>query len=209
NKVWTGKKNPRWKNKVQVHCSHCGKEKYVHPCEAIYKNYFCDKECKGKWQTANWQGKDAPQWNPDKIVVECNYCGKPKTIWPAQIKRKQHFCDVHCMGKWNSENITGELCSSWKGGITDEREKERKTPEYKEWRFMVYGRDNYTCQMCSERGVYLHAHHIRKFAEYPMLRLAVFNGITLCRKCHGEIFGHEEEYVDRFDALVKEKEAIA
>lgn len=80
--------------------------------------------------------------------------------------------------------------------------------EYKEWRLMVFGRDNFACQMCLERGVYLHAHHIRKFAGYPMLRFAVFNGITLCRGCHKKVNGHEEEYLEYFENLLKKKDPL-
>ena len=39
------------------------------------------------------------------------------------------------------------------------------TKEYKEWRKAVFERDNYTCQDCGEKGVYLEAHHIKSWAE--------------------------------------------
>ena len=77
----------------------------------------------------------------------------------------------------------------WKGGITPENRLERAKPSYAEWRLMVFGRDNFTCQDCGRKGIYLHAHHIMEFAKHTKLRLDVENGITLCKDCHMKLHG--------------------
>ena len=59
-----------------------------------------------------------------------------------------------------------------------------KTQEYKEWIKKVFTRDNFTCQKCKIRGVYLEAHHIKSYTHYPKLRFKLNNGITLCKDCH-------------------------
>jgi 5-methylcytosine-specific restriction endonuclease McrA len=55
----------------------------------------------------------------------------------------------------------------------------RDSIEYKRWRMKVFLRDNFTCQFCWKRGIYLEAHHIKDFKKYPKLRFKVENGITL------------------------------
>lgn len=51
----------------------------------------------------------------------------------------------------------------------------------------VFKRDDYTCQLCGERGVVLNAHHIEKWADSPSLRFEISNAVTLCRRCHIDI----------------------
>lgn len=83
-----------------------------------------------------------------------------------------------------SEAQKGCKSSSWKGGITSGNARIRQGIEYKIWRNAVFARDNWICQKCGKRGGKLVPHHIKSFAEYPELRLAIDNGETLCFKCH-------------------------
>lgn len=71
---------------------------------------------------------------------------------------------------------------NWQGGKTIES---RVGIKYQKWRIKVLKRDNQTCQKCKKRK-YLHVHHIGSFIDYPELRFAIDNGVTLCRKCHIE-----------------------
>lgn len=54
----------------------------------------------------------------------------------------------------------------------------------KAWRKSVFERDNYTCQICQERGKKLQADHIKPFKYFPELRWILSNGRTLCEECH-------------------------
>jgi hypothetical protein len=70
----------------------------------------------------------------------------------------------------------------WVGGpsVTGQRPKELVHV----WRTAVFQRDDYTCQMCGQRGGRLQADHIKPYATYPDLRWDVSNGRTLCVPCH-------------------------
>jgi len=89
--------------------------------------------------------------------------------------------------KWIKRiDIVKEKNGNWKGGITTINEKLRKAEEYIIWRWLIFERDNYTCQECGNKGCYISAHHIKPFATNPKLRLVMSNGVTLCRKCHSK-----------------------
>ena len=122
-------------------------------------------------------GKKKPEWVKEKI--RNTLLGRPL---PETTKLKM-------MGRipWNKDKpfyaIRGEKHWAW----DKERKKRhalRGRIEYKQWRKIVFERDNYRCQMCWKRGGYLQADHIKPFAFFPKLRLDVNNGRTLCKKCH-------------------------
>ena len=106
----------------------------------------------------------------------------------------------HCLGHTPSEetrkklreSIKGKNHWNWKGGITP---RSLNSIEHKQWRKAVFERDNYTCQMCGDdSGGNLQAHHIFEFAKYKVLRFEVYNGQTLCKKCHRSISGKELQH---------------
>ena len=82
----------------------------------------------------------------------------------------------------------------------------RTSLEYKVWKEKVFKRDEYTCQYpkCGSKEK-IQAHHIKKFSEHKHIKTAVFNGITLCKKCHEKIYGKEDLYAPIFFGIIKEK----
>lgn len=88
--------------------------------------------------------------------------------------------------KNQSEKFKGNKSHLWKGGVTPINKKARGGIQIRLWREAVFSRDNYTCQKYGIKGCYLHAHHINNFSEFPELRFAIDNGITLSRKAHTE-----------------------
>ena len=97
-----------------------------------------------------------------------------------------------------------EKNAAWKGGISAESERIRGGIEFRLWREAVFARDNWTCQKYGIRGCKLVAHHIKNFADYPELRFAIDNGITLSEKAHNEFHkkygkkNNNEEQLKRF-----------
>ena len=83
--------------------------------------------------------------------------------------------------------LRGPRAHSWRGGRTPKNKLIRNSKLFAIWRETIFQRDDYTCQICGERGGYLHAHHIRSFAEFEDLRFDISNGVTLCSQCHSEV----------------------
>ena len=87
----------------------------------------------------------------------------------------------------------------WKGGITPLKRQIRVLFEYKQWRKIIFERDNWICQECKQRGGKLNVDHYPKsftqiFYENNINSLDdamncqelwnINNGRTLCEKCH-------------------------
>ncbi len=88
-------------------------------------------------------------------------------------------------------------------------DRDYKEPRYHKWRIRVLKRDKYACAWCNKKPPgrsktqNLHAHHIKKWADYPTLRYELSNGVTLCNACHKKVNGHEEEYENLFKSIIE------
>jgi hypothetical protein len=60
----------------------------------------------------------------------------------------------------------------------------RNDPLVRKWRKDVLERDKHTCVACGEKGK--HAHHQIHWADSPVDRIKIENGITLCVECHAK-----------------------
>lgn len=83
-----------------------------------------------------------------------------------------------------SSSLQGIALDDWDGFKETTNQLIRKSVPYQQWRKSVFERDDYTCQLCGIKGTYLHADHIKRFADYPELRLTLSNGRALCVACH-------------------------
>ena len=121
------------------------------------------------------KGKHHSEETRKKISESCK--GRKHTEEAKKKMSKNH----------NRETIRrGEKGPNWRGGITPENERIRKSIEVRLWHEAVFARDNWTCQECGQRGGKLQAHHIKPFAKFPELRFAIDNGLTLCKVCHSK-----------------------
>jgi hypothetical protein len=86
----------------------------------------------------------------------------------------------------------------------------RETHKYREWRFKVFSRDNFTCVLCRMKGGYIEAdHHPKRFIDIindwkirtidQSLKCKelwnINNGRTLCLKCHKKI--HSIKFINQ------------
>lgn len=109
---------------------------------------------------------------------------------PATIKKIKE--------EWSKRR--GVEVHSWKGGVTKVHRIVRAMFEYSEWRSKILKRDDFTCQLCNERGGRLNVDHIVPFSfilEVEHIKNMdgarnceflwdIENGRTLCEKCHKE-----------------------
>ena len=137
------------------------------------------KSCSKKGRLNNMFGKHHTQETKDKMSFNkagekqyCIKCGKLK-------KRRDYKLCFQCY----ISNLFGKNNPNWKGGIQSKL-RPRLTKKYKQWRKSVFKRDNYTCQLCGQKGGKLEVHHIKSWIKYSKLRYIILNGLTLCYKCH-------------------------
>lgn len=195
NKPWLGKRRSG-KTKEKIGASLAGRKQ---DADAIEKRRMSlkqrhvknKKEKPGYWIEAN-----NPHWKGG--LPYCIDCGAELSVYDAKRcyscywkslkgRKLSREAKRKAIATLEANRRRGEDHPSWKGGITSENRKIRKSSEYKEWRRQVFERDSYTCRHCQVRGGYLHPHHIKSFAEYPELRFEVDNGITLCKECHRKV----------------------
>lgn len=94
----------------------------------------------------------------------------------------------------------GALNHNYINGSSDARNLLRR--ELRQWSQDILMRDEFTCVMCHCIGGRLNAHHIKRFADYPELRLSINNGVTLCEHCHKSVMKKEQEYEKLFQDLL-------
>ena len=166
-----------WKARSNKVCNKCYR-KILSKLNAKYDiDYVRERLRKADWTLVSTEYKSAST----KMHALCENGHKTEF-------RFEHFLRGDRCRKCFTENNKGENHHNWKGGITSESEKVRKSPEYKKWREQVYKKDGYTCQKCGSKRSDLCAHHIRNFSHYEDLRFDIGNGITLCEKCHSPNF---------------------
>jgi len=144
-----------------------------------------------------------PAWNRGKPAPWVNW----KILFKPEIRKialeKAMISNIGRPSPLRGKNCDwskGEKNVNWKGGISSKNRKIRRLYIWKEWREKVFKRDDYTCQICGERGKELHPNHIKKFADFPDIRFVTNNGITLCSICHTTLINqHEEEWQSYFN----------
>ena len=133
----------------------------------------CNKEIYEAWPHYSFDN------NTKHLCVDCAFI-------EGKISEKEY---LECVGIHSNgfyvEVVDGNI-SIFHGKKVKSNKQGRHNARYEAWRKSVFERDNYTCQICSQRGGELNAHHIQTYAKFKKLRYVLDNGITLCKKCHRE-----------------------
>jgi len=152
-------------------CEQCGSEFTAEDGHDLESRKYCSQECTHR---AYRGGKDCQR-------KKCPECGTGFETVPSQ---DHTFCSPRCANNHRD------------AGRTTLNQKYRDAERARGWRETVFERDEYTCQLCSERGGDLHAHHKTPVAtilvEAESLEEAknhrLFadsaNGVTVCESCH-------------------------
>jgi len=195
---------------ITFNCNHCGNE--TTQSKSVYnktKYHYCCVECSHKGRIGKYVlPKHERKRSITYVTFICDYCGEEakQKYNNYNPKGKHHFCDKTCEGAWRSENITGNKCGQWKGGVTDLRYAIRNSRNYRIWRKECFEREDYTCEICNNRGGYLEVHHVKPFSlildenEIQSIEEAKMcnelwdteNGQVLCKNCHDNITWNNE-----------------
>ena len=154
-------------------CDACGADMSLAPWQAARGQRFCSKTC--AYEKRILKGT-FEKGHPDLVPPEKRGHTAATKAKIAQVQRDNP--------KRGPDN------HAWRGGLRSERKQAMGRWEYKEWRKAVFDRDDYTCQICGARGVYIHADHIKPWCAFPDLRYDINNGRTLCVPCHTSLDTH-------------------
>ena len=93
----------------------------------------------------------------------------------------------------DSEGVQGwEIVHWYENNGIGETAKKRNNYKYREWRKAVIDRDK-KCVICKSESN-LQAHHIKSFAQFPLLRFDLENGTTMCEACHRNYHRKERQW---------------
>lgn len=152
------------------------------------KQRFCSHNCWMNYKTRNkiglWGGYKWTDEHKKKQSIRVKEYFKTHKHYSKGKKLPNRSGKNHPLWGKVRPDMRGKNNPLWKGGVAVINRGIRLSYDYSHWRKEVFNRDDFTCQECGVRGVFLHAHHIKSFAEHSALRLEVDNGITLCKECH-------------------------
>jgi len=195
------------RNRIKISCLNCTKEREVTP-SVIRKGHgkFCSVPCSSLWK---WK---QPHYK-EHMSLAHKGCKPTNLKWLTENarteKHKELLRRVH-KGKpsWNK----GKKCPQFSGSnhyawiedrtLAQEKHRIRDTAEWKKWRSTVFARDKFTCMDCGVPGGYLEAHHIIPVRSDWSKLFDINNGITLCRPCHIKTMFKEEQFAERYSAIL-------
>ena len=154
---------------MKYNCVNCGKEIDVRPSRINRQNgvVTCSNECKSLLML----GKP----RPIEYTLPMIEAG---TLYSRSDRGKKNA--INNLPKNNLKERNG----NWRGGLTEQNYNWRlaHSKEYNKWRKDIITRDK-CCRECESKEK-LEAHHIFEMSDFKDVAFELWNGVTLCRKCH-------------------------
>lgn len=211
------------KEKIMLVHKKCTTSYSVTPDDFINGGTRCPK-CFGNNRKTTKQFKDEvlEHFNNEYIVLGWYKNNKTPILMKHNIEECDHEFMVspdaflrgsHC-NKCGTKKRSGENHYKYNFLLTDEDRmgRDMQNGEIRKWREKIYLRDDYTCQICNERGNKLNAHHLNSWDYYEKERFAIDNGITLCEDCHRGFhkkYGYGHNTKKQFTLYLKNKKTSA
>jgi hypothetical protein len=157
-----------------VRCRFCGGQ-----TSRFFKARTVCSNCSGSKTNCLNCGKEIFKYKNTHINRCCSHSCNTRYRIKNNIGRQalnDYFDSLHI-------KFSGSGNPAWRGGVTPENKRIRKSKEYDFWRKSVFERDGYKCVECGSGGK-LQADHIKPFSTHEKLRFDLSNGRTLCVSCH-------------------------
>lgn len=176
-----------------------------------YKQYWSEKEyidydkAYPKGYTIKVKVTDLQPNSHVEVQVKCDYCGKIFNKKYCNITKGYKNIEKDCCKNCKKSKIydvfmenfgcypmqvdniadlfRGENNTNYRHDLTEEDRNARNSPEYRLWKFKVYNRDEFCCQVCGCKRK-IHAHHMDGWNISKEEWYDIQNGITLCDQCH-------------------------
>ena|SRR3990167_2055543 len=191
-------------NKTIIKASNESKKAFVE------RHKFCSKLCKYVWnsQLNKERGWKPPTWpkGKKKPLKTLEHRKKLSKYRKGKTYEELYGIEKAQEMKEKLKTLKGANNPNWKGGPKTNKAL-RLSPPHLEWHNLILKRDDYTYQICRIRGGHnLRTNHIKRFVDYPELRLELTNGITICKKCDLKWVLHREpEWESYFNFNLKNR----
>lgn len=182
--------------KISCNCFVCGKtferepfkiKRAVHP--------VCSRECANELKRR------------DIVETQCCICGKPLIRRASRLKiRPNPVCSKSCHQVLR-HRIKFDPTISEAIRQTDRN----YDPRNRQFVQKVMERDDYTCQICGQRGGDLAVHHLNGYHWDIEHRFDTENGITLCEKHHKDFhkqYGQNNNTKEQFDEYANQNRRL-
>lgn len=153
---------------IRVNCKICGKEFELWQSRLSELGNCCSKKCDAI--------KSSQKKRPENIKAMVNRVKELRILEPERWRK----IAIDSLPK----DCSGEKSGNWRGGVTklNYNWRTQHLQEYKKWRSEIIKRDK-CCKTCGSTEK-LTAHHIFEISYFKDIAFELWNGVTLCRKCH-------------------------